>query len=216
MTEILREKNKNVKFIDINSEEFREYGEVITDFDANPFIEAAKKIEMPESGAKYVPSSDVLESLEESAELKERFFGQLPAQVGYCWGYNTKLDCTEWHTSSEINIATTDVILLLAKRCQIKDNKIDSSKFVGVFVPKGTVIETYATTLHFTPCEANKDGFGWVVVLPDGTNTNLDCKTANPLLWAKNKWLISHVENKTVLDKGAVGGILGENFDIKY
>jgi len=216
MTDILRQKNPNIKFIDINSEEFREYGEVITDFDAEPFIEASKKIEMPESGAKYVPSSDVLEALCESKNLKERFFGQLPAQVGYCWGYNTKLDCTEWHTSSEINIASTDVILLLAKRCQIENGKIDSSKFVGVFVPKGTVIETYATTLHFTPCEANKDGFGWVVVLPEGTNTPLDAKTENPLLWAKNKWLIAHVDNKTVLDKGAVGGILGENFDVKY
>ena len=216
MIETLKSKNPGLKFYSVNDLEFKEYGEVITDIDATEFMIAAKNIKNPESGAQYVPSEETLEKLSSASMFKERFFGQLPAQIGYCWGYNTKLDATEWHTSSEINIATTPVILLLAKRCEVENGKIDSSCFKAFYVPKGTVIETYATTLHYTPCEAEKSGFGWVVILPEGTNTPLDQKTDYPLLWAKNKWLIAHKDNAELVGDGAFGGISGINFDVKY
>lgn len=216
MLETLKIKNPDIKFYSVFDKEFKEYGEVISGLDVSEFLTAAKNIENPQSGAKYLPSEESFEKLSCAKCFKERFFGQLPAQIGYCWGYNSMLNATEWHTSSEINIATTPLVVLLAKRCEIENGIIDSSCFKGFYVPAGTVIETYATTLHFTPCQAEDSGFGWVVVLPECTNTPLDNKTENPFLWAKNKWLIAHKDNKPLTDKGAVGGIYGTNFEVKY
>jgi len=216
MIEKLNKLNENIKFYSVFDKEFSQYGEVIKDADVEELCKAAEKIEMPEKGVKYFPGVESLENVSNAKEIKERFFGFLPAQIGYCYGSNSVLDSTEWHTSSEFNVAVTDVILLLANRWQIKNNKIDSSEFKGFFVPKGTVIETYATTLHYTPCEADENGFGWVVILPQNTNTPLDNKTNNPILWAKNKWMITHVDNEVNIKKGAFAGITGENFVVKY
>lgn len=216
MLETLKTKNRDIKFYSVLDKEFKEYGEVINNFDVSEFATAVKNIENPQSGAKYLPSEERFEKLSCAKQLKERFFGQLPAQIGYCWGYNSVLNATEWHASSEINIAATPLVVLLAKRCEIENGSIDSSSFKAFYVPAGTVIETYATTLHFTPCQVDDSGFGWVVVLPEGTNTPLDNKTQNPFLWAKNKWLIAHKDNKSLTDRGAVGGITGINLEIKY
>ena len=61
-----------------------------------------------------------------------------------------------------------------------------------------------------------KDGFGWVVALPKGTNTALDGDYKDKLLWAKNKWMISHVDNAELVAEGAVAGVTGTNFKIEY
>lgn len=84
------------------------------------------------------------------------------------------------------------------------------------FVPAGTVIEVYATTLHYAPCTAEgENGFRCVVVLPKGTNTELDFAAGvegeDRLLAAKNKWLISHEEAGIV---GAFCGLKGENVTV--
>ena len=59
-------------------------------------------------------------------------------------------------------------------------------------------------------------GFGAVVALPKDTNTALDTPVTDPLLFAKNKWLVAHEEASTVLAKGAKPGITGENYMVKY
>ena len=97
-----------------------------------------------------------------------------------------------------------------------KNGKIDSSDFKAFYVPAGTVLETYATTLHFSPCEVNEDGFGWVVGLPEGTNTDLTAEKTDPILFRKNKWIIAHIDNESLKAKGVVAGITGTNYEIKY
>lgn len=143
-------------------------------------------------------------------------FGTLPTQIGYCCGHNSFLNATEWHTSSEINIAVTPLILILGHRWDIVNGIIDSSKFKAFYLPKGTVTEVYATTLHYTPCQVTDDGFGCIVALPEGTNTPLDTESKDKLLTAKNKWLLAHTENKAKIKQGAVAGITGENIFIHY
>ncbi len=214
--ERIKKLNPEIPFYSVFDEEFSEYGEIIKDIDANEIISVAEKTEMPQEGACYFASLDTLETTACARAFKYRFFGGLPAQIGYCFGYNDSLNATEWHTSSEINIAVTDLCLLLAKRSDIKNGTIDSSKFKAFFVPKGTTLETYATTLHYTPCQADENAFGWIVILPKGTNTPLEETSENPLLWAKNKWLLSHIDNKDLLDNGAFGGITGNNIKIVF
>ena len=66
--------------------------------------------------------------------------------------------------SSEVNIAATDMILLLGKREDVKDDfTYETSKVEGFFVPEGTAIEVYATTLHYAPCGVDGQGFKCVV-----------------------------------------------------
>ena len=122
----------------------------------------------------------------------------------------------EYHRNSEINVAVTDLVLLIGHQQDIEpDHTYDTSKIEAFLVPAGTGIEVYATTLHYAPCHVNKGGFQCVVVLPKGTNTDLTFPTEktgeDSLMTAKNKWLIAHEDAKIA---GAFNGLKGENITI--
>ena len=158
-----------------------------------------------------------MEALPDAEEMKNRGFGGLPIQIGYCNGDNRKLNGLEYHRSYEINIAVNNLVLLLGREQDIEaDDTYDTSRVEAFFVPAGTVIEVYATTLHYAPCTAEgENGFRCVVVLPKGTNTELDfaagAEGEDRLLAAKNKWLIAHEEAGIV---GAFCGLKGENVTV--
>lgn len=211
----LKKNNPELNIYDVNSQEFKSYGRIIKGMDITEIIKEAKKIKNPESGSMYQPSVAAFEKLEIAGKIKTQLFGECRIQVGYCWGYNTTFGATEWHTSSEIDIAVTDLVIIVGHLWDVKDNTIDTSKFDAFYVPAGTVIECYATTLHYGPCQIDKDGFGWIVALPECTNTQLDGEYDDKLLFAKNKWLLAHVENAELIEQGAVAGVTGINFEIK-
>ena len=123
----------------------------------------------------------------------------------------------EYHRSSEINIAATDLILLLGHQGDIEDDfTYDASRIEAFLLPKGTAVELYATTLHYAPCNANEGGFRAVVVLPKGTNYPLSdtnrTEGEDALLAATNKWLIGHAEGG--LPEGSFIGLKGENITV--
>ena len=96
---------------------------------------------------------------------------------------------------------------------------LDTAKVKAFRVPKGAVIEVYATTLHFAPCHTCPHcGFRVAVVLPKGTNTEkpvIEAKNEeDKWLWARNKWLLAHPESNQA-KRGAHIGLSGENIDIK-
>ncbi len=216
MLNILKEKNPDIKLYSVNDSNFKTFGRVITVLDTSEIIAAAEKIERPEAGSAYSPREESFERLQIADQIKKGFFGTLPTQIGYCHGHNSLLNAAEWHFSSEINIAVTPLVLILGHVWDIENGKIDSSSFKAFYLPKGTAAEVYATTLHFCPCETEKSGFGCVVGLPLGTNTPLEEEADNPLLFRRNKWIIAHVENSSLISKGVVSGITGKNFEIKY
>ena len=82
-------------------------------------------------------------------------------------------------------------------------------------VPAGTVIEVYATTLHYAPCNVNGNKFRAAVILPKGTNTDAPAAQNNTkedkLLFARNKWLIAHEEAGI---EGAFVGLKGANLSV--
>ncbi len=196
---------------------FHVYGKVVTGYDAGELLEKMKETPLPDDVV-YVPSVAELEELAVSKEMEKKLYGQLPIQVGYCNGHNKKLNAAEYHRSSEINIAVTDLILILGRQQDITpDYTYDSGKMEAFLVPAGTVIEVYATTLHYAPCHAEEGGFRCVVILPKDTNTDLEPagETVNEedrLLFAKNKWLIGHKEGG--LPEHAYIGITGENLSV--
>ena len=216
MFEKLKKLNHKIDFYEVNDKEFASFGRIIKNLDTSEIVEVAKKIENPESGSSYLPSITDFETLKIATEIENQCFGTLPTQVGYCWGHNTFMNATEWHTSSEINIAVTPLVLILGHVWDIENGKIDSSKFKAFYLPAGTVVEVYSTTLHFCPCKVEENGFGCVVALPTDTNTDLSVKQENSLLFRRNKWIICHVDNETLKNRGVVAGITGENFQIKY
>ncbi len=196
---------------------FLVYGKVVTGYDAGELLEKMKETPLPDDVV-YVPSVAELEELAVSKEMEKKLYGQLPIQVGYCNGHNKKLNAAEYHRSSEINIAVTDLILILGRQQDITpDYTYDSGKMEAFLVPAGTVIEVYATTLHYAPCHAEEDGFRCVVILPKDTNTDLEpagevVNEEDRLLFAKNKWLIGHKEGG--LPEHAYIGITGENLSV--
>ena len=122
---------------------------------------------------------------------------------------------------SEINIAATDFCLVLGHVWDIENNTIDGSKATVFFVPQGTAIEMYQTTLHLSPCRVTDEGFKDVVILPKGTNTEpMESREGadpeNVLLLQKNKWVLAHPEREPLIRQGAHPGFLGPNREIKY
>ncbi|KZL90260.1 DUF4867 family protein [Clostridium magnum] len=202
----------------VTDNEFKKYGQVLKGYDFSELIEKMKETPLP-SDVVYEPSVKELEDLKIAEELRIREFGELPIQIGYCNGNNYLLNAVEYHRSSEINAAVTDLILLLGCQQDIEDDYLyDTSKIEAFFVPAGTVIEVYATTLHYAPCNANENGFKCVVVLPKDTNLPLENKInksgEDALLFAKNKWLIGH-KDTDLGEQGAFIGLVGENISLK-
>lgn len=219
MLSLLREKNPGLPFYTVTDPEFKPYGRVI-DFDATALIQAAGKMPLPEAGSKYAPDLPQLEMPEAFQAVKEELRGQGSCQIGLCWGYNSLLNCLEYHRASEHNVAVTDLVLLLASQQEMEGNDLPAGKIKAFFVPQGTVIEVYATTLHFCPCQVQDAGFCCIVILPRGTNHPLEgqrpAQGDGRLLWAKDKWLIAHPDNASVIARGAYPGLHGENFKINY
>lgn len=201
----------------VYDKEFKKYGQVLKNYDCSEIVEKMENTPLP-SDVIYEPSIKELEELEIAKQLRKREFGELPIQIGYCNGNNYLLNAVEYHRTSEINIAVTDLILLLGLQQDINDDyTYDTSKIEAFKVPAGTAIEAYATTLHYAPCNANEEGFKCVVVLPRDTNLPLENTVEkvgeDALLFAKNKWLIGH-KDTDLGEQGAFIGLVGENISL--
>ena len=208
-----------MKMYSVYDKEFGSYGQVLSGYDTKEIVEAMRQIPLPEEGTAYRPGIGPLEECTIHGELKNRAFGGMPIQTGMCWGKNTRLNCLEYHRDSEINIGTEDFVLLLAKREEIEDGKLDTDKVKAFLVPSGVVVEVYATSLHYAPCHIGQKGhFRTAVVLPQGTNTEKPVITSkndeDALLWARNKWLLAHPDSEEA-KQGAHIGLTGKNIDIK-
>lgn len=211
-----------MKVLSVNDAAFRKYGRVVTNVDFTELVQEMKKTPVPE-GVVYEPSVEALEALPVMQALSDTAYGEMPIQIGYCNGHNTKLNALEYHRDSEINVAATDAILMLGLLQDVEaDHTYDTSRVEAFLVPAGTAVEVYATTLHYAPCSVEGSGFQVAVVLPRGTNYPLKKEHAKAsgtatdnedcLITAVNKWLIGHAEGG--LDEGSFLGLKGKNLDI--
>ena len=199
---------------------FKRYGQVVEGLPDTvaELLETLQKTPLPE-GTGYVPEEPLLQSLPAAVEISEHCYGGMPVQLGWCNGHNTRLNCLEYHRDSEFNLGTEDFILLLAKQEEISDGTLDTSKVRAFRVPAGTLVEVYATTLHYAPCHVDADkGFRVLVALPKDTNTekpDITPLTAeDKYLWARNKWLLAHPDSAEAA-AGAVAALVGENIDLE-
>ncbi len=203
----------------VTDPEFRSYGSVLEGYDTDELLAAMEKIALPEEGTAYRPGIDSLEECAIFDELRDRAYGGMPIQLGMCWGRNTKLNCLEYHRDSEVNIGTSDFILLLARRDEIEGGMLETNKVKAFRVPAGVPVEVWATTLHFAPCHTDaRGGFRVAVALPKGTNTDkpdFEPKCEEDLwMTSRNKWLLAHPASRQGRN-GAHIGLKGENIDIE-
>ena len=219
----------------IYDDEFKTYGRVLNDVPSEltePLVAVMREhVALPEpTGTAYEPSMPVLEDVDTAAKLGLVCFGGLPFQLGCVRGRNTKLNCLEYHRSSEFNLGTDDFILLLAHEWDIEHDEdgkpfLDTAKIQAFRAPAGVLIEVFATTLHYTPCHADAQaGFRVLVALPRGTNEKFDAAGKQAVadvldyadaetLWSANKYQLVHAESPKAA-QGAYIGLRGENWDL--
>ena len=222
-----------MKILKVTDPAFRRYGRIVDNVDFTGLVEELKKTPCP-GDVVYEPSVAQLEALPVMEELSRVVYGEMPIQIGYCNGHNTKLNALEYHRDSEINAAATDAVLMLGLLTDVEaDHTYDTSKLEAFLVPAGTAVEIYATTLHYAPCHTEENGFQVAIVLPRGTNYPLKGKhvkvseaaagcteggaaeaakgicNEDAMLTAVNKWLIGHAEGG--LDEGSFLGLKGKN-----
>ena len=209
-----------MKTYSVFDSEFQTYGRVVNGLDkaAQEIGNVLSTIPLTE-GVAYIPEYVPLQELPAMVEIREHCFGGMPIQLGCCYGFNSKLNCLEYHRDSEFNLSPEDFILLLAHRDEIENGILDTAKVKAFRVPAGTMIEVFATTLHYAPCHCNSGkGFRVLVALPQGTNTDMPVIAnkmwEDKLLWARNKWLMAHPDSQEA-KLGAYIGLSGENISIE-
>lgn len=209
-------KGKDMEIYHVNDTRFIPYGKVLGAPDCSDMLTVMRQIPVPEKVV-YVAAFSELEACDSLKKIRAGIFGGMEVQAGYCTGHNVYLDAVEYHKCSEVNVAVTDLIVFLGKKQDIVEDFIyPTEKIEAFFIPAGTVVEIYATTLHYAPCQNSEEGFSWIVILPKGSNTDIDPNDREDLeeireariLFARNKWLIAHEEAGI---EGAFAGLVGEN-----
>ena len=197
----------------VTTSEFEPYGYLLEGDWSEVVSYLLEHTPLPKEGNVYCRDDEAFGQLKASQLIREKVFGLGQMESGYCNGNNTKLNCMEFHTCPEVNLAATDMVLLLALPSDIVDGKLDVKKVKAFFVPKGTAVVLRSYVLHYSPCMYHGQPFRCGVYLAKGTNRPLRIKPADPSLWAENKWLLAHPESEPA-QKGAYVGIVGENIEV--
>ena len=213
-----------MKVKQVTDTSFRKYGKILTGIDFSEIYNVLEEMDYPED-VEYAASFGPLEEPEFRQKLSNTLYGELSVEIGYCSGHNKMLNALEYHRSSEANVAVTDIILLLGHQSDItEDFTYDTAQLEAFFVPAGTAVELYATTLHYVPIGTTENDYAFKmgVVLPFGTNFPLGVTLGaeaekeklpeEKLLFAKNKWLIAHEESG---EEGAFIGLTGKNISVE-
>ena len=164
----------------------------VLDVDTAEFVATMKAKEAIKEGVVYEPSDADLEALPLFKQMQDEVYGGLEVEFGFCSGYNNKLNAVEYHRSSEIDIAATDLILMLGRQQDIDyTNNTYETKNIECFFctsrySSRTLCDNSSLMHHVKKIMKNSVV---VVVLPKGTNLPLQAKPVenkgeNQLLFA--------------------------------
>ena len=183
--------------------------------DAGAFLAAAEKI-LPEETNVYLPCDETMTASAAVREIERNVFAELPIQAGWNCGGNTRMNGMEWHKTSEVVVACTDLVLLLGDHADIDivNETYDSSCAFGLYLQKGDAVELLPRTLHLAPLPVQGGRFVAAILLPSGTNLPLTGGISGSLR-AVNKWLLVHPENHRGIELGGKIGVVGENLVLR-
>lgn len=214
--ETLRRMNSHLRIHAVRDSAFAPYGRVIEGCDFSASLDYTRQNAVIEDGVHYERSISALEAKLPKERIEHEIYGGMPVQAGWCVGRNTRMNGLEYHKGSEVLVAATDLVLILGKIWEMAGLRYDSARAEAAYVPNGTALEIYATTLHFAPLSLNREGFMALIVLPFGTNAPLEPGVDRTgLLFARNKWLLAH-EDSPLIARGAYPGIDGANIGLNY
>lgn len=221
MIEKLNLMNLDINIKDLTDSSFAKYGKVIPSQRFEKALEYIGTLDIPTEGNNYVANDSKLETIEIHNEVYNDLFGYMPIQYGFVNGQNSLLNALEYHKSTEINIAHSPMVLFLGLASDIDNNEYNSELLEAFYIPAGTVVELFPRTLHFAPCKVVNEGFRCGVILPRDTNVDFVSPSKknteeDQLLFKTNKWILAHVENKALIEKGAHPGLRGTNYKIKF
>ncbi|MGB3161019.1 MAG: DUF4867 family protein [Carnobacterium sp.] len=212
--EAVRKVNPTYTIHDVTSREFKAYGTILKGYDDAAIREYAKKeIVIPKEGNSYSPSNDELEKFDIIKKIEADVYAGLPVEAGKCAGNNTAFSAYEYHQGSEVNIVLTDVLMVLGKREQAVRGIFNAQENAKIFyVPAGTIIEIYSSTLHYSPCIVDKTGFKVIVILIKGSNEPFEeiFESKNKEIVKKNKFQLVHETRTDKIAEGIEVGLIGE------
>ncbi len=194
---------------------FHKFGKVLN-LDTSEMVSYLHgRAKMPQEGNIYVRSDENMKVLRGISEIKEEIYGFGEIEVGYCNGFNSLLNCMEYHACPEVDVAGDDLVLLLANQDDVCDGVLDSKDVEAFLLKKGQAVCLYPYVFHFSPCKLSKDGFRCLIILGDGTNMDLAEIPKDKKLWKVNKWLYAH-KDAVQAKSGAYVGIVGENIRVDF
>ncbi|MEN6637251.1 MAG: DUF4867 family protein [Clostridiaceae bacterium] len=205
---VLRRNNPDLTILSLGeTPEHRLYRKV--DADTSAFLAASFSI-TPEEANAYIPRDEGMSLSPVTQSISRVLFGELPIQAGWNHGGNPRMNGMEWHKSSEVIVACTDLVLLLGDFADVEHDFYDSARAFGLLVQKGEAVELFPFTLHLAPLPVVGGRFIAAILLPEGTNLPLS-GGIDGTLRAVNKWLLVHPDNTRGIELGGKVGIRGEN-----
>ena len=214
MLKTLRQKNQNITIRTLDDPAFGKYGYVL-EGDYRPIVDYLNRsVSIPAEGNRYTP--DDSDFKRHADRLFEPFFGGTALQYGHVAGQNTVMNAVEYHKSSEVNVAARPMVLFLGDVRDIEHEHYHTDWLEAFYIPAGAAIELLSTTLHFSPCKVEEEGFICAVVLPKGTNSDLETQgTSSDLLFKHNKWLLIHPSHEKFAKAGAAVRLEGDPPEIR-
>ena len=146
-----------MEILNVMDKAFAPYGKVVTGLNVSDLLAALEKTPKPDDVI-YVASDEALEACPSVEKIAYSLFGGMPIQVGYCNGSNYLLNAVEYHRDSEVNVALTDLILILGKEQDIEADGYISDREDGSISCSGRKRSWKYMQPPFTmqPCNVNE------------------------------------------------------------
>ena len=81
-----------MKIQNVNDESFKKYGKVLNGYHVAGILKEMEHTPLTKEVV-YVPSVEEMEALPDAEEMKNRAFGGLPIQIGYCKRRQQEAEC---------------------------------------------------------------------------------------------------------------------------
>ena len=206
--------NPDVHLLTLSDPSFADFGIRYEDYDLTQIERVMADVIPPEEGTAYLPSLPQLEATETIQAIGRDVYAGMPIEAGVTQGHARTFTAFEYHQCSETNIMLDDVVMVLAQRRVLEaKGKIDPNRDAALFyVPKGSVIELYNSTLHYTPLSVSTKAYQVLVIAVKGTNEPLPAgfSSQNPRVVKQGKFQVVHPSRKDKIAQGYQVGLSGK------
>ncbi len=196
--EKLQSLNPQLKIKPVTEPSFKRYGKLYESIDLFEAAQFINGLQMPDAENDiYVKASSSLKDMKIFNHVRFNIFGGVEIDMGYAIGHSKgPFDLCEYHRCNEL-LAVIDqpLVMFFGDQRDIEDNKYDLSLMEAFYVPAGTAVDLYSTTLHGFPYQTSDEGYRMIVTLPHKTNDQKDFETdpsykQTALLYSMNAFLI--------------------------